>query len=365
MKHLVEISRWIVGPLFIFSGLIKLNDPVGTEIKLEEYFDLFATDFASFFEIFIPASLFLSVFLAVLEILLGIALIWKYRMKWTSWILLVLIIFFTFLTFYSAYFNKVTDCGCFGDAINLTPWESFSKDMVLVVLIGILFYFRKFFVQPNSPSTDLRMGALALLFSVAGIHAINHLPYIDFRSYAAGQSIPQNMMPEEDPVFEYTFQKDGETITSRQYLAEKDGYKYLSHQVINEDKTQPKITDYNVWNNDGDFTEASLSEKKLFVIFHDVKKSDRGSIGKINRLVQNLGGNQVEPMVLTSSDEPTYDIFRHEFQLAIPYFFTDATVLKTIIRSDPGLVLLNDGVVLGKWHFNDVPNISEINQLLL
>ena len=133
------VIKVATGVLFIFSGLIKLNDPIGTEIKLEEYFEVFASDFGSFFKLFIPASLEIGLFLIILEVLVGFALLINYRFNITIKILLVLITFFTFLTFYSAYFDKVTDCGCFGDAIPLTPWQSFSKDLILVVFIVYLF----------------------------------------------------------------------------------------------------------------------------------------------------------------------------------------------------------------------------------
>src|SRR5699024_1522707 len=132
--------RIIVGVLFIFSGLIKVNDPVGTAIKLEEYFEVFSTDISSFFLIFIPYALFLSVFLSVLEVILGLAILLWYRSRATIWTLLLIIIFFTFLTFYSAYFNKVTDCGCFGYDIKLTLWQSFIKDIILLVLRLVLFF---------------------------------------------------------------------------------------------------------------------------------------------------------------------------------------------------------------------------------
>ena len=122
MRVFYTLSRYLVGLILIFSGVIKINDPVGTQIKLEEYFSLFSTDFTSIFEILIPYALMISVFLCCLEIVIGVALIINYRMKLISKILLGLIVFFTFLTFYSAYFNKVTECGCFGDAIKLTPW---------------------------------------------------------------------------------------------------------------------------------------------------------------------------------------------------------------------------------------------------
>ena len=142
MKIIKEFARYVAGALFIFSGIIKVNDPVGTAIKLEEYFQVFASDIAPFFEWFVPAALVLSVVLSVLEVVLGTALVIGYRMKLTAWILLAIIVFFTFLTFYSAYFNKVTDCGCFGDAIKLTPWQSFYKDIILLILIAVIFWKR-------------------------------------------------------------------------------------------------------------------------------------------------------------------------------------------------------------------------------
>ena len=143
MKNLYTLSRYLVGVLFIFSGLIKINDPIGTQIKLEEYFEVFSADFTPLFEHLVPLALILSVILCTLEIVIGIALLMNYKMKITRVILLSLIVFFTFLTFYSAYFNKVTDCGCFGDAIKLTPWESFTKDIILLSFSLIIFILNK------------------------------------------------------------------------------------------------------------------------------------------------------------------------------------------------------------------------------
>ena len=129
MNLVATIVRFLVGGLFIFSGLIKINDPVGTAIKMEEYFEVFSTDFGSFFHAFVPYALPIAIFLCVLEVVLGLAIILNYRTNISIIVLLLLLAFFTFLTFYSAYFNKVTDCGCFGDAIKLTPWQSFYKDI--------------------------------------------------------------------------------------------------------------------------------------------------------------------------------------------------------------------------------------------
>jgi len=135
MKYLVHISRVLVGVLFIISGLIKLNDPLGFSYKLQEYFSADVLNIP-FLE---PYALAISVLVVVFEVVLGVFLLIGYKPKLTVWSLLLMIVFFTFLTFYSAYFDKVKDCGCFGDALKLTPWESFTKDIILLFFVLILF----------------------------------------------------------------------------------------------------------------------------------------------------------------------------------------------------------------------------------
>jgi len=139
MKYIVHISRILVGVLFIISGLIKLNDPLGFSYKLQEYFsqDVLNIPFLE------PYALLISVIVVVFEVILGVFLLIGYKPKFTVWSLLGMIVFFTFLTFYSAYFDKVKDCGCFGDALKLTPWESFTKDIILLFFILILYLGRK------------------------------------------------------------------------------------------------------------------------------------------------------------------------------------------------------------------------------
>ncbi|MCF6361030.1 MAG: DoxX family protein [Cyclobacteriaceae bacterium] len=364
MKVLDKIVAFLVGSLFIFSGLVKIDDPMGTQIKLGEYFEVFSSDFGQFFEWFIPFAMPIGFTLIVVEIVLGVALILHYRMKITIWALTVIISFFTFLTFYSAYFNKVTDCGCFGDAIPLTPWQSFTKDIILVVLIGYIF-FRKNHLKPVlSPKIGLYTIIGSALVSIyIGFSAIRHLPPVDFRPYAIGDNIQYNMIPEEQPIFEYVFEKDGQDIVSEAYLTEKDGFTYKSHRITNEDKTIPKITDYNVWNEEvGDFTKQSLTGVKLFFISYNVNDASKGEMGDIVELVNSL--SEIETIALTSSSTTDFEKFRHTYQLAAPYFYGDATVLKAMIRSNPGLMLFKDGTVLGKWHFNDVPRAEEVRDLL-
>lgn len=364
-RFLDQLSRFLVGGLFIFSGLIKLNDPVGTEIKMEEYFDVFAQDFGSFFHYFVPWSLEIGLVLIVLEVTLGVAVLIYYRMNTTTWVLLGLTVFFTFLTFYSAYFNKVTDCGCFGDAIKLTPWESFTKDVVLMVFVLHLFWHRRRYV----PVLRTREGysvvlAVALVSLFLGIFAINHLPFIDFRAYREGNHIPTQMLAPEQPIVEYVFIKDGKEVTSEKYLPAEEGYQYKSFKILNEEATRPKITDYNVTDITGeDVTQMTFTGNKLFIVMVDVGKASTKNIADIRALARSLEG-KVDCFILTSSAAESVDTFRHENQLAVPFLFVDATVLKTIIRSNPGICLWKDGTVLGNWHHNDTPAAEEILSLV-
>ena len=213
MRFIYTLSRYLVGLLFIFSGLIKINDPVGTQIKLQEYFEVFSADFGSVFEIFIPYALLLSVFLCTLEVVIGVALLMNYKIKIVSKITLGLILFFTFLTFYSAYFNKVTDCGCFGDAIKLTPWESFYKDVILLVLSVTIFYIypklknqKGYLYLKIFDDKNFRNGvivAVTFICLIISYSAINFLPFIDFRTYKVGNYIPELMEPSDELKYSY------------------------------------------------------------------------------------------------------------------------------------------------------------------
>jgi len=362
MHVISQVARYLVGVVFIFSGLIKLNDPVGTQIKLEEYFEVFAADFSAlhgFFHFLIPYALPIAVLVCAAEVILGVALLVLYRMRQTTWSLLALVIFFTFLTFYSAYFNKVTDCGCFGDAIKLKPWESFTKDLVLLALIVLILFRRLDFGSPVSQRVGGWIVGLTVVLSVGlGVYAIRHLPPIDMLPYRVGANIPAQMKPSETFRYQYIMEKDGNKFEFEKYLSDTT-YKYKEMVLLNPE-AKPKITDYAVWNSEGDFTQQTFEGNRLIVVLYDVRKADLKSMEKIGVLAKALEASGVQPMALTASDETTFEMFRHETQLAFPYYFADATVLKTIIRSNPGLLLLSNGTVKGKWHFNDVPSADEV-----
>ena len=368
MKRVIDqFSRFFIGALFIFSGLIKLNDPVGTEIKMEEYFEVFAVDFHPVFLMFRPIALEIGMIMIVLEIVLGVAVLIYYRMRITATLLLILLIFFTFLTGYSHFTNAVTDCGCFGDAIKLTPFQSFIKDLVLLVFVLHLFWYRKTY-QPvlYTKEGHTVIAAVTVISVIVGIYAIRHLPFIDFRAYRIGNNIPEQMKPQEQAIYEYVFvRKDnGKEERSQKYLTDTTMYKYKSVEQLNPDKTKPKITDYAVFTAEGeDITQQTFQGNKLIFVIQDAGKASVRNIDAIRELAKELEG-KLDMMVFTSSSTEQFEAFRHEHQLPVPYYFADATVLKTIIRSNPGITLWVDGTVRGMWHHNDSPEAEEILALI-
>lgn len=334
---------------------------------MEEYFAVFSDDFGSFFSVFVPWALEIGMIMIILELVVGVAVLLNYRMQLTTKVLLGLMVFFTFLTFYSAYFNKVTDCGCFGDAIKLTPWQSFIKDVILMIPVLHLFWHRKRYQSVlRTMEGHVVIGATTALCFFLGIYAIRHLPFIDFRAYRVGKNIPAQMQPEEQPKFEYVFIKkdDGQRIASEKYLTDTTLYKYESVRQTNEDKTRPKITDYAVMDVDGnDVTYETFQGAKLIIIIYDVTKASTSNIEDIRNLINALDG-KLDIMIFTASSGKQFETFRHEHQLAAPYYFVDATVLKTIVRANPGLTLWVDGTVMGMWHHNDTPTPEDVMELV-
>ncbi len=279
MKYLVAFSRIFVGVLFIISGFIKLNDPVGFSFKLEEYFSQGVLDLP----FLMPYALAISLFVVILEVLLGVMLLIGFRAKFTLWSLLLMIVFFTFLTFYSAYFNKVTDCGCFGDAVKLTPWESFSKDVILLVFIIILFIGKKYVKSIFGSNTKRVITASSLVICVVfANYVLRHLPAIDFRPYKIGANIKEGMeMPEnaQKPVFEYAwkFSVNGE---EKVFVTNGD-YPTVEGEFIDVETTEiqkgyePPIHDFTIEQHGEDFASSLLQEPKLMMIIaYDLRKSN-------------------------------------------------------------------------------------------
>ena len=375
MIHIISRSlRWLLGGIFIFSGLIKLNDPVGTSIKLNEYFGVFAADGLSFFASWTAYALFLSFVLIILEIVLGIALLIEYRLWLVYRLTIGLVLFFSFLTFYSAYFDKVTDCGCFGDAIKLTPWQSFSKDIFLLVALCVgTWLLSKESLAKDAEEVqidgrrvgrkDFLIGGAVLFSLVIGVYAVLFLPFIDFRSYKVGAQIPRLMQSSEPLRYGYEFIKEGQAVVLDRYTSDSS-YQFVGTQLLNPEAL-PKVQDYALWNESGDATASSLEGQKLLIIVHKADDLSADCATQIKALMATLPA-ELEVWMVTSSTQAAYDklLARAPNLRPLPYYFADATLLKAMMRSNPGFVLLNDGTVKGKWSQHAMPDLQDLRYAL-
>ncbi len=371
---LIWVCRILVGLLFIFSGLIKINDPLGFSYKLQEYFEVFHLEF------FNGITLILAIFLCTLEIVLGFALLIGVRAVKVSWGLLLLIIFFGFLTFYSAWFKVVQTCGCFGDAIPLTPWQSFSKDMALLGLTLVIFFNRKT-IQPLSgkkTGDNLAIGSVVVALGF-GFYTYSFLPVIDFLAYQVGANIPGEMItppgakPDE---FEVTYHlkntKTGATkvMNDKEYTASgiwKDNSWQVfgpSESVLVKRGFTPKIIDLNIKDAQGnDYTKELLSNpfNNLIIVAYDLQKTNLDAIGNLNALAINLHDNfNTRTVLLTSNSAQDAEAFAKKNHLVVEIFYVDAVPLKEMVRANPGLLLLKNGTIINKWHYHSIPKYDDM-----
>lgn len=363
LKKLIGFVRVFVGVLFIISGFVKLNDPVGFSFKLQEYFapDVLNIEFLS------PFALGLAIILVIVELVLGVALIIGYYKRLTMWLLLLMIIFFTFLTFYSAYFNKVTDCGCFGDALPLTPWQSFTKDVILLIMIVFLFinikHIKPFF---SNFSRSIIIFATFIACLSFGYYVLMHLPAIDFRAYKEGVNISEGMtIPEGAPeaVFDYNwkFNINGEEkiiTTQGEYPSSEGEFIGVETEVVEEGYVPP-IHDFTIEKDGENFTEKFLNTPNLIVIIaYDLNKTEWNGWPLIKELTNDALKKGYSVIGLTASGDASVNDLKEKQNINFDFYFTDATTLKTIVRSNPGIVKLHNGTIIQKRHWNDADEIE-------
>ncbi len=453
-KYSLLISRLIVGALFIVSGLIKANDVLGFSYKMEEYVAPDVLNWVVFQGIEVP----LSAIVCIAEILLGVAVLAGEKFRLASWSLLLLIIFFAFLTGYTAIGNwffehpqaslthtfesifsfdargdihYFKDCGCFGDALQLTPMQSFLKDVVLLVFILIIFIQQKT-VKANTQKEDIVYygGAILLifLFSVgvlnwffpvlfsavtfalmwavkrlvnkpelngwlmAGattvictsftLYTLGHLPIRDFRPYAIGKNIEAGMeIPEgqEPPQYavNYTMQSQtsGETqvVSSIDYL-QKEVWKNkdlkiieTSEQFLVKEGYVPPIHDFVLEDlEDGSDRTSEILSMDIVALWvcYNINTTYTEVQPQVSALSKEMEQKGIHVVGLTAGLYDDVENFRHTYDLEFPFLTCDGTTLKTVIRSNPGLVLLKNGTVVGKWHHNDIPTFEQLNAQL-
>ena len=363
MKYLVWISRIFVGVLFIISGLIKLNDPVGFSFKLEEYFSQGVLNLP----FLMPLALGISIFVVIVEVILGVLLLIGFKPKFTVWSLLLMIVFFTFLTFYSAYFNKVTDCGCFGDAVKLTPWESFTKDIILLMLILVLFIGRKFITPIFNAKTNWIVGGVALLGCILFANQVlNHLPSVDFRPYKIGANIQEGMIVPEDapkPVYEYAwrFKVGG----SEKIVVTHGDYPSVDGEFIDVETTEiqegyePPIHDFTIEQEGQDYAAELLEEEKLvMVVAYDLAKSNQAFFKDVAQVTSAARKKGYKVIGMSASSDELKQQIAKKYGLDFSFYFTDETALKTIVRSNPAVLVLEKGTIVQKVHYNDLDQLS-------
>jgi uncharacterized membrane protein YphA (DoxX/SURF4 family) len=365
MKNFItQFSRIFVGVLFIISGLIKLNDPVGFSYKLAEYFSapVFNMPFLT------PLALGLAIFLVILEVVLGVMLLVGYKVKTTIWSLLLLIIFFTFLTFYSAYFDVVKDCGCFGDALHLTPWESFTKDVVLLFFILILFFNQKL-IKPlfSSSKTNFAVYLSVTLCGFMAFWVLNHNPIKDFRPYKVGTNIEKGMeIPDGAPksvvemIFIYKVNGVDKEFTEKDLMNIPEGATFVDRKdkVITEGYVPP-IHDFTMTKEGSDYKEELLKEPKLLIfVTYDLALSNPDGMKNLEKLNVEAKSKGYKVIAITASTDEIIAKTKKQYGLNVDFYFCDAIALKTIERSNPSIIVIKNGTIIQKVHYNDIEKLK-------
>ena len=306
--------------------------------------------------------------------MLGIVLILGYQKKMVYWTLLIFMSFFSILTFFLAIFNPVTDCGCFGDAIILTNWQTFLKNIVLMVFVLLLFYDRR--RVKNVLKKSYEKGLIVLFFIASFFlsqYCIQHLPLVDFRAYDVGTSIKEGMeIPPDAPMDEFSTTliyrnlETGETDEFTLATYPKDTLKW---EFVNSESKliskgyEPPIHDFGLFDKDGyEITDELLSDPgySLMMIAYNLESSDKEVLMKMNdwSKLQNISGDFTFIPVTSSGTSAQIEISQ-EFGLEYSFYTADEIMLKTVVRSNPGFALLKNGIIIAKWAHKDFPEIDE------
>lgn len=368
MKILYSILRLLIGSFFIFSGFVKAVDTKGTEYKLHEYFTL--DNSVLNIPFLANNALYISVFFVIFELLLGVFLLLGLWKKFTLPSFLLTIIFFSFLTFYSAYYKKVTDCGCFGDFMKFEPWTSFYKDIILLIFILFLFIFHKNYDAFFKPKISYIVVFLSLIFSIFIVYlGINHNPLLDFRPFAVGKKIQDGMkgVPEDRRqiyILRNSKTKEVKKMDSKTYSDTniwEDSLWVLDEKNIKDsvfsEGIKPKINGFFITTKNGDETEKYLNTNRLLLIVFPENEYCSKGVQNVYTLLNSMDishKKQIEILCLASKQNVLNDVNSG---------IADDKIMKAMVRSTPGILLLSKGKVIAKYHFNDIPESKEIYKL--
>ena len=363
------VARLLFGATFLFSGFVKAVDPLGTAYKVTDYFEAFGIP------TFDVLSIALAFLLITIEFCIGFAQFFNVKLKESSYVAALFMLVMTPLTLYLALENPVSDCGCFGDAIVLTNWETFYKNVVLCLLLLVVFITQRVNRPWLSEWGSWLFLAIAMLFSL-GIctYGYTHLPFIDFRPYKVGNNITEGMqIPDDAPLDEYkttfVYAKDGveKEFSLENYPAEDSTWTFVrQNSVLIKQGYVPPIHDFSIVTDQGDITDIVLETPgyTFLVVSHKLEKANLNAVPQVAQIISWVKNKGIPCYWLTSSYQEQVDDFKLKYNISIPFGATDDITLKTIVRANPGLVLLNQGTVVAKWHCNQLPDISEINQII-
>jgi uncharacterized membrane protein YphA (DoxX/SURF4 family) len=366
-KHLARI---LLGLTFIFSGFVKGIDPLGSMYKFTDYFNAFHMPWL------LSLAFGLGVLLAAAEFFLGIAMLFNFFTRITSWFMLAFMSFFTGLTFVLALTNPVTDCGCFGDALVITNWQTFYKNLVLIALAIFVFIERNKFKSKNGPTLSIALTAMTMTFYIyLVVYSYNHLPIIDFSPYKVGVNIPDAMkVPEGAPKAIYENQLIYQNLkTGEEKQFSEANYPWqdtlnwkfvkMGEQKLIQKGYTPPIHDFRIETAEGeDIKDFFLYEEKgtFMVISSNLQKSNKIAMAEIAAFATKAKNKGYKFIGLTASSPDSFELYKAETGANFEFFNTDEISLKTIIRANPGLILVKNGTIIGKYHYNDIPNPEEL-----
>ena len=367
---LVSIARTLLGVVFVFSGVVKAIDPLGTVYKIEDYLKAFG----GFFTDLLPMAEVAAWCLIILELLLGVCMLLNVRTQWTAWISLLFYMVMTPLTLYIALTNPVSDCGCFGDAIVLTNWQTFWKNVVLIILSILLVVLRKSVRQLWSNWMEVVLAALTIVVAIAFMAwTKHHLPVKDFRPYKMGNHLPTLMEYPEDAapdVYEYSFvyAKDGveQTFTLENYPKGDSTWTFVrQNSKLIQKGYEPPIHDFEIVNAYGEDMTWDILESEepvTLVVMYDLAKADKNQMAKVETLASNLLASLPDDLlasspnfyILTGSGTDEIIAFSMEYPSLSECICTcDPVTLKTIVRANPGVIVLQNGIVIDKYNIRN------------
>lgn len=369
MKITVNISRVLVGALFIFSGLVKAIDPLGLAYKMQEFFEVWAADgyFKTLMDWLHKYATGFSIFMIALEVVLGVALLIGWQKKLTTWLLLLLTLFFTFLTSYVLFSGKIRACGCFGDCIPLTPIQTFSKDIILTILIICILVGQKY-IQPLFKTM---IGSIIVLLSLIAVlclqfYVLKHLPVKDCLPYKIGNNIWELRKMPKDAIqdkYEYGFiyEKNNEKKEFKVTALPDSTWKFVERKetlVLKGKNNTPLINDFTFTTESGnDTTEAILNQPgEYYLLFvKDFNKNE----DKWYEDFKEFYANKIPRVYLITADTKTAsEIFKVPGDFKLDIFSCDGTAIKTAARVNPTLFFMKGAVIQNKWSWNDVKDLN-------